>query len=70
MTARNVRERRALAAVSKPTKYVARLCWNSESWVRPAGESALAEIRTSATTIGYGHEEWPLNLQWVLDGWK
>lgn len=50
--------------------YVARLCWNGDGWKYPTGESAKAEHDTYATTMGYGHEEWLFNLEWVLDGWK
>lgn len=50
--------------------YVARICWNSNHWVRPSGEAANVESNTYATKMGFGHEEWLFNFEWVLDGWK
>ena len=47
-------------------RYVARICWNSKSWVRPTGEAALAESGTYAATMGFGHEEWLFNFEWIL----
>jgi hypothetical protein len=51
-------------------QYLARLCWNSEGWISPTGESPTIEHGTYVTQNGYGHEEWIFNFQWVLDGWK
>lgn len=35
-----------MAREDKMGQYAARLCWNSESWTRPTGESAEAEHGT------------------------
>ncbi len=51
-------------------QYLARLCWNSDGWLSPSGESPTLEHGTYVTKNGYGHEEWIFNFQWVLDGWK
>lgn len=53
-----------------PPAYVARICWNSKGWVYPTGEAAAAEAGTYATEMGFGHEEWLFNYEWILDGWK
>lgn len=51
--------------------YLARLCWNSSNWVRPTGEAARSEQGdTYNAEMGFGHEEWLFNYQWILDGWK
>src|SRR5207249_11767436 len=50
--------------------YAARLCWNSRKWVTPTGEAARAEKGTYTARMGFGHEEWLFNYDWLLDGWK
>jgi hypothetical protein len=51
--------------------YLARLCWNSSNWVRPTGEAARSEQGdTYNAEMGFGHEEWLFNYQWVSQGWK
>jgi hypothetical protein len=54
----------------KMQRYVARLCWNTAGWVRPTGEARETESDTYATRMGFGHEEWLFNYQWMLEGWK
>jgi hypothetical protein len=53
-----------------PERYLARLCWNTTNWTRPTGEAARIENNTYNTTMGFGHEEWLFNFQWILDSWK
>jgi len=51
--------------------YAARICWNSRKWVTPTGEAARAESGdTYAVRMGFGHEEWLFNRDWVVEGWK
>jgi len=59
------------SAPMPPDSYLARLCWNSTNWVRPPGEAAKSEHGdTYNAEMGFGHEEWLFNYQWILDGWK
>ena len=51
-------------------RYAARICWNSKGWVTPSGDAPRLEHETYVTRVGFGHEEWLFNFQWVLDGWK
>lgn len=54
-----------------PERYLARLCWNSKNWTRPTGDAArIEQAETYNAKMGFGHEEWLFNFQWVLDGWK
>jgi len=58
-------------AVQSRHVYLARLCWNTHGWVSPSGDAAKTESRnTYATTMGFGHEEWLFNFNWLMDGWK
>lgn len=50
-------------------RYLARLCWNSNNWTRPSGDADEQED-TYSSRVGFGHEEWLFNFEWVLDGWK
>jgi hypothetical protein len=50
--------------------YAARVCWNTKGWVSPSGDAVRLEQDTYVTRVGFGHEEWLFNFQWILDGWK
>lgn len=67
---RSTAEARSLGPMAREA-YLARLCWNSSNWVRPTGEAARSEQGvTYNAKMGFGHEEWLFNYQWILDGWK
>lgn len=52
-------------------KYFAKLCWNTNNWISPSGDAAQVENpETYASKMGFGHEEWLFNFNWLLDGWK
>lgn len=53
----------------EPERYLARLCWNSNNWTYPSGDSDEHEA-TYSSRVGFGHEEWLFNFAWVIDGWK
>lgn len=58
------------ASESAPS-YVARICWNSQTWTRPTGEAARLEAKGSyAADKGFGHEEWLFDREAALDGWQ
>jgi len=50
---------------------MARLCWNTNGWQRPAGVAALAErSETFAKIHGFGHEEWLFRRAHVREAWR
>jgi hypothetical protein len=58
------------AAEPRP-KYFARLCWNTRKWICPSGDaSEIENVNTYAAKMGFGHEEWLFNFNWLVDGWK
>lgn len=57
--------------VSALPRYLARMCWNSGGWIRPTGEAKeLENADTYTARMGFGHEEWLFNRDWLIDGWK
>jgi len=47
------------------------MCWNAQNWIRPSGDAALVETpNTYASKMGFGHEDWLFNFNWLIDGWK
>lgn len=58
------------AAIPHPN-YFAKLCWNTHNWIRPSGDAAQVENpNTYSSRMGFGHEEWLFNFNWLVDGWK
>jgi hypothetical protein len=53
---------------SKRERYTARICWNSNKWKFPSGESPHLEKGSYVNDAGFGHEEWLFNFAWLLDG--
>ena len=53
---------------SNRDRYTARICWNSNTWRFPSGESPHLEKDSYAVTAGFGHEEWLFNFAWLVDG--
>lgn len=53
-------------------RHLARLCWNTNGWTRPAGVAPAAEGQggneTFVTAHGYGHEEWLFHPEHRIDG--
>lgn len=49
---------------------IARICWNTNSWQRPSGPDGKSKDKKSHEyNYGYGHEEWLLDLDKVIDGY-
>ncbi len=50
-------------------KKLARICWNSNSWQKPSGKYGKSKNPDAYEMIvGYGHEEWLLDLEKIIDG--
>jgi hypothetical protein len=47
-----------------------RICWNTEDWQHPTGEAAKLETLSYISEHGFGHEEWLLKQDWIIDGYK
>lgn len=51
-------------------KKIARVCWNSNDWIRPSGRVGKSKNRGSYEFLnGYGHEEWLLDTNKIIDGY-
>lgn len=49
---------------------IARICWNDYGWQRPSGREGKSENKKSYEyKVGYGHEEWVLDFEKVIDGY-
>ena len=48
-----------------------RICWNSNQWVKPSGSEGKSQDKNSfEVNPGYGHEEWLLDLDKTISGFK
>lgn len=49
---------------------IARVCWNDYGWQRPSGRDGKSKNKKSYEyKVGYGHEEWILDLEKIIDGY-
>lgn len=49
---------------------IARICWNNNRWRSPSGRQGKSKDKTAYENIlGYGHEEWLLDLDKLIDGY-
>ena len=49
---------------------VARICWNDKYWTKPSGSDGKTRNSSSYEhSHGFGHEEWLLDLDKVIDGY-
>ncbi len=49
---------------------IARICWNSQGWVKPSGPEGKAKSQSYESENGYGHEEWLLDRSKIMsDGY-
>lgn len=56
--------------MSKNIEKIARICWNTENWRRPSGKEGKSKSdQAYENKIGYGHEEWLLDLDKIYDGY-
>lgn len=50
-------------------KKIARICWNSNNWIKPSGGLGKSQDKDSYEYInGYGYEEWLLDTSKLIDG--
>lgn len=51
-------------------KKIARICWNTKGWCEPSGRAGKStNSRAQECQVGYGHEEWLLDLDKLIDGY-
>lgn len=49
---------------------IARICWNDYGWQRPSGrEGKSTNQKSYEYKVGYGHEEWLLDAEKLIDGY-
>lgn len=49
---------------------VARICWNTEGWVKPSGRLGKSKNKDAYELLyGYGHEEWLLDTSKLISGY-
>lgn len=49
---------------------IARICWNTEGWIRPSGEYGKSKNKKAyESKTGYGHEEWLLDISKLIGGY-
>lgn len=51
-----------------PSK-VARICWNTNRWIKPSGKDGKGTYGGYEAEHGYGHEEWLFNTDFEIDGY-
>jgi hypothetical protein len=47
-------------------KRISRLCWNTNSWVKPSGRLGKSRAQTHEREFGFGHEEWLFDMDKVI----
>ena len=49
---------------------IARICWNTNGWMRPSGKDGKSSSDGSyENDLGFGHEEWLLDRSRIVDGY-
>ena len=49
---------------------VARICWNTNYWQKPSGAEGKSKNKKAYEKLtGYGHEEWLLDTEKIIDGY-
>lgn len=55
---------------SKNETKISRICWNDNNWVKPSGKIGKSQNKKSFEyKHGYGHEEWLLDLEKIINGY-
>ncbi|MBK8945454.1 MAG: hypothetical protein IPM32_09325 [Ignavibacteriae bacterium] len=49
---------------------ICRLCWNTNSWIKPSGRLGKAKTKSHELEFGFGHEEWLFDFDKIIDGYK
>ena len=47
-------------------KRIARICWNTNGWVKPSGRLGKSKSKSHEKKYGFGHEEWLFDMDKVL----
>lgn len=55
--------------LSKESK-IARITWNTNSWIKPSGNSGKSTNPSFEFENGFGHEEWLFDGDKIIDGYK
>jgi len=51
-------------------KKLSRICWNTNNWQKPSGKYGKSRNpKAYEMIVGYGHEEWLLDLEKIIDGY-
>ncbi len=51
-------------------KKISRICWNTNNWQKPSGKYGKSKNpKAYEMIVGYGHEEWLLDLEKIIDGY-
>lgn len=48
---------------------IARICWNTNGWIKPSGPTGKAKTKSHEKDFGFGHEEWLLDIGKVFNGY-
>lgn len=49
---------------------IARICWNTNFWQKPSGKKGKSKNKKAYEYLtGYGHEEWLLDTEKIIDGY-
>lgn len=49
---------------------IARICWNTNDWIKPSGMNAKSTLKEAYERInGFGHEEWLFDTDKLIDGY-
>ncbi|MDQ7818183.1 MAG: hypothetical protein RDU14_14245 [Melioribacteraceae bacterium] len=48
---------------------IARICWNTNGWIKPSGKDGKSKSESHENTYGYGHEEWLFDFNKIIDGY-
>lgn len=51
-------------------KRVARICWNTNQWVKPSGRVGKSKADSYENKYGYGYEEWLFDFTKSIDGYN
>ena len=53
-----------------PDNKICRICWNTQGWRKPSGPQGKSKNKKAYEyRVGYGHEEWLLDITKIVKGW-
>lgn len=50
-------------SVGSKLERIARICWNTNGWIRPSGRMGKSEAASHEQKYGFGHEEWLFDIE-------